>query len=92
MIKFLVHDPEDMVGVAVANIEAGETVIGKIQDSKQTVEIKAISNIPLGHKIALKDIASGERVIKYHLPIGKAVADIKKGEHVHTHNLKTERW
>lgn len=92
MIKFLVHDPEDMVGVAVANIEAGESVTGKIQDSDKTVEVKAVSNIPLGHKIALKDIANGERVIKYHIPIGKAVADIKVGEHVHTHNLKTERW
>ncbi|GAB6180109.1 UxaA family hydrolase [Desulfotomaculum defluvii] len=92
MIKFLVHDPEDMVGVAVADIEAGETVTGKIQDSDQTIEIKAISNIPLGHKIALKDIANGERIIKYHIPVGKTVADIKKGEHVHTHNLKTERW
>lgn len=92
MIKFLVHDPEDMVGVAVANIEAGETVTGKIQDSDKTLEVKSVSNIPLGHKIALKDIANGERVIKYHIVIGKAVADIKAGEHVHTHNLKTERW
>lgn len=92
MIKFLVHDPADMVGVAVANIEAGETVTGKIQDSDKTIELKAISNIPLGHKIALKDIANGERVIKYHINIGKSVADIKAGEHVHTHNLKTERW
>lgn len=92
MIKFLVHDPADMVGVAVANIEAGETVTGKIQDSDQTIEIKAISNIPLGHKIALVDIANDTRVIKYHINIGKTVADIKKGEHVHTHNLKTERW
>ncbi|MEW6696325.1 MAG: UxaA family hydrolase [Bacillota bacterium] len=92
MIKFLVHDPEDMVGVAVANIEAGETVTGKIQDSDKTIEVKSVSNIPLGHKVALKDIANGERVIKYHIVIGKAVADIKAGEHVHTHNLKTERW
>lgn len=92
MIKFLVHDPEDMVGVAVVNIEAGETVTGKIQDSDKTIEVKSVSNIPLGHKIALKDIANGERVIKYHIVIGKAVADIKAGEHVHTHNLKTERW
>ena len=92
MIKFLVHNPADMVGVAVADIKAGETVTGKIQDSNNTLEIKSVSDIPLGHKIALKDIAAGELVIKYHVPIGKTVQAIKKGEHVHTHNLKTERW
>nr|WP_315989420.1 SAF domain-containing protein [Desulforamulus aquiferis] len=37
-------------------------------------------------------MAAGERVIKYHVPIGKTVQAIKVGEHVHTHNLKTERW
>lgn len=92
MIKFLVHDLADMVGVAVADIKAGEAVTGKVQDSDKTIEIQSISDIPLGHKIALKEIAAGERVIKYHVPIGKTVQAIKKGEHVHTHNLKTERW
>ena len=42
-----------------------------------------------GHKYALCDIKTGENVIKYGSPIGHAIADIKKGEHVHTHNLKT---
>ncbi len=42
-----------------------------------------------GHKYAVKDIALGEKVIKYGCPIGVATADIKEGEHVHSHNLKT---
>ncbi|MDD6485186.1 MAG: altronate dehydratase family protein [Clostridiales bacterium] len=42
-----------------------------------------------GHKTALEDIKAGEQIIKYGYPIGHAVADIKKGEHVHTHNIKT---
>ena len=46
-------------------------------------------NISDGHKYALCDIKSGENIIKYGQPIGHATADIKKGEHVHTHNLKT---
>ena len=46
-------------------------------------------NIADGHKYAVCDIAKGEKVIKYGMPIGHATADIKKGEHVHTHNLKT---
>lgn len=43
-----------------------------------------------GHKYALADIKAGEKVIKYGFPIGHATADIKKGEHVHTHNMKTD--
>ena len=50
-----------------------------------TVEV----NLTDGHKYALRDIKAGEPVIKYGNPIGIATADIQKGEHVHTHNVKT---
>ena len=46
-------------------------------------------NLEDGHKYALKDIPSGQNIIKYGNPIGHAVCDIKKGEHVHSHNMKT---
>lgn len=46
-------------------------------------------NIENGHKYAIKDIQQGENIIKYGFPIGHALCPIKKGEHVHTHNLKT---
>ena len=46
-------------------------------------------NLENGRNYALKDIAKGENIIKYGYPIGHATADIKKGEHVHTHNVKT---
>ena len=46
-------------------------------------------NLEDGHKYALRDIKSGEDIIKYGNPIGHATVDIKKGEHVHTHNVKT---
>lgn len=42
-----------------------------------------------GHKIALCDIPEGQNIIKYGYSIGHATADIKKGEHIHTHNIKT---
>ena len=42
-----------------------------------------------GHKYAIRDISAGENIVKYGMPIGHATADIKKGEHVHSHNLKT---
>ena len=46
-------------------------------------------NLSDGHKYALCDIKTGENIIKYGNPIGHATADIKKGEHIHTHNMKT---
>lgn len=46
-------------------------------------------NVSTGHKVALADIAEGENIIKYGFPIGHATCDINKGEHVHSHNLKT---
>ncbi len=46
-------------------------------------------NLADGHKYARRDIAVGENIIKYGAPIGHATAPIKKGEHVHTHNVKT---
>ena len=53
------------------------------------VALEATETIPAGHKFALRDIAAGEKVIKYGDPIGIAKEDIKKGEHVHTHNVRT---
>ena len=92
MVSFLIHGKSDNVGVATKDIKAGERGKGLYMDSQKTVTLKALMDIPLGHKIALKDLKKGEGAIKYGLDIGKIVADIKKGEHVHIHNLKTRRW
>ena len=48
--------------------------------------------MPLGHKIALKDLKEGDTILKYGHDIGKVVKAIKKGEHVHVHNVKTKKW
>ncbi len=92
MIQFLVHEKADNVGVATVDIKSGETAQGLYMDSQEPVEKKALQDIPLGHKIALDDIKSEASVTKYGADIGRVVADIKTGEHVHTHNLKTRRW
>jgi (2R)-sulfolactate sulfo-lyase subunit alpha len=92
MIKFLVHENSDTVGVATEDIKADETAQGLFMDSQDNIEMKALSDIPLGHKIALKDFAVDDTVIKYGHDIGKVVADIRAGDHVHIHNLKTKRW
>ncbi len=92
MIQFLVHDKVDNVGVATVDLAAGETACGLTMDSQKEVTIKVLTDIPLGHKIALKDFKKGETVIKYGHDIGRVVAAIKTGEHVHVHNVKTKRW
>ena len=54
-----------------------------------SVAVRAGLAVPMGHKMALCDIAQGENIIKYGFAIGSAKADIKKGEQVHTHNVRT---
>jgi (2R)-sulfolactate sulfo-lyase subunit alpha len=90
--KFLVHAPGDSVGVAIESIAAGENVDGVVLENNSNVKMKAVDAIPLGHKIALTALGSGSAVIKYGETIGRTVAAIAPGQHVHTHNLKTARW
>ena len=92
MVQFLVHEKKDTVGVAVVDVKAGQALEGRSLDSNETVRAKAIADIPLGHKIALRDFNVGDTVIKYGCDIGKVVAPIKAGDHVHVHNVKTKRW
>jgi hypothetical protein len=54
----------------------------------QTIVCEA--SLGLGHKIAARDIASGEKIVKYGAPVGSAIRDIPMGEHVHLHNIKSD--
>ncbi len=93
MNHFVLHDAADTVAVVVVEgIEAGATLRGWIMDENRHIAATAKSNIPIGHKIALKDMNVGDTVIKYGVDIGKVVAPIKAGEHAHVHNIKTKRW
>ena len=89
----LVHEKKDTVGVVVIEgLKSGTNMLAVITHDNTDFHIKAKMDIPIGHKVALKDIKSGDTVWKYGEDIGKAVADIKTGEHVHVHNMKTKRW
>lgn len=79
MDKAIIINLKDNVGVALRELNTGDVFD----------DIELICNIPEKHKFALCDIPEGDNVIKYGYPIGKATCDIKKGEHIHTHNLKT---
>jgi len=90
---FIVHDKADTVGVMVVeDAPACENLTGWIMETDETITVKALDPVPLGHKIALKDIPSGDTILKYGHDVGRAVAAIGKGHHVHVHNMKTKRW
>jgi (2R)-sulfolactate sulfo-lyase subunit alpha len=92
-VHFLIHNEQDDVGVAVVDIKAGDVVIGKTLDTQEERgHVKALEDVALSHKIALRDFAVGDTITKYGQDIGKVVAAIKTGEHVHVHNVKTKRW
>ena len=93
MIHFVVHDEGDCVGVVVVEgVKAGDTLTGWIMDQDKEITFKAASNIPIGHKLAIKALAKDATVIKYGTDIGRVVAAIGVGEHAHVHNIKTKRW
>ena len=90
---FIVHDKADTVGVMVVeNAQAGQDLTGWIMETDETISLKALDAVPLGHKIALKEIKPDDTVLKYGHDVGRAVAAIRKGNHVHVHNMKTKRW
>ncbi|MBR1672091.1 MAG: altronate dehydratase [Fretibacterium sp.] len=77
--------PSDMVAVALRPLTAGASI--PISGADFSVTLR--EDIAMGHKVALRDIAAGEKVIKYGFPIGEATAGIPQGHHVHSHNLRT---
>lgn len=89
----IVHDPEDSVGVVVADVvQSDQEARVWVMDNNEHFTLVPTAEIALGHKVALKDLAVGDTVLKYGSDIGHVVAPIKKGEHVHVHNVKTKRW
>ena len=76
--------PEDNVLTALACLEPGETVW---IDGEPLV---LAQRIPFGHKVAARLVAAGEKIIKYGVAIGSTTQPIARGEHVHTHNLRSD--
>ena len=90
---FNVHDAKDTVGVVtVEGVKAGEQLTGWIMETDETVVLKALDDIPIGHKIAMVAIRPDDTIIKYGHDVGKAIAAVARGGHVHVHNMKTKRW
>ena len=93
MNHFVLHDAKDSVAVVVVEgVKSGMELTGWIMDEDKLTNVVARSDIPIGHKVALCDMAPGDTVWKYGIDMGKVVAPIKAGEHAHVHNIKTKRW
>ena len=92
-IQFLVHEDGDSVGVVVVEgVKAGQDLTGWVMAEDRTITFKVLNDIPIGHKLALNALSVGDTVMKYGTDIGKVIAPIKQGEHLHVHNVKTKRW
>ncbi len=91
--QLLVHSRKDNVGVVVVEgLAAGAEMLCVVTEDNTDFRLTSRAAPPIGHKIALRDIAKGDTIIKYGEDIGRAVADIAKGDHAHVHNIKTKRW
>ena len=74
---FVVHEPGDSVGVIVVEgVKKGDKLNGWVMDGNQSIDFETLNDIPIGHKIALKDMAVGDTVIKYGTDIGKVVQPV----------------
>jgi len=76
--------PQDNVAVALRALRAGEVVM--LGDTR----IRVARDIAVGHKLAARPIAAGEKILKYNCPIGSASAPIAAGDYVHTHNVASD--
>lgn len=91
--QLLVHNKRDNVGVIVVEgVKAGEELLCVVTEDNSDFKMVVKDDVPIGHKVALKDLAKDDTAIKYGEDIGRMIAPAAKGAHVHTHNLKTKRW
>lgn len=88
---FLAHRQGDDVAVAVADVGAGAANVACLDTGAQ-FPVTVLAEIPLGHKVAVRDLADGEQVTEYGVTIGLTRRPVAAGELVHTHNLRSARW
>ena len=87
---FLAHEAGDAVAVAVRDLLPGPARGTYLTGGDLAVEV--LDEVALGHKIALVDVEADADVIEYGVRIGIATAAIRKGQHVHVHNVRSARW
>ena len=80
-------NPGDNVVTVVDDAAAGDSIQHVTSEGRE--ELTVVNDVPFGHKVAVKDIGAGEPVVKYNEVIGRASAAIRRGEHVHAHNVQS---
>jgi len=85
----VVITPKDSVAVATVDLKKGQVATMFI--GEKILEVALKDDVKFGHKFAIKDIAKGEHVLKYSESIGTATRNITVGEHVHIHNVESDR-
>ncbi len=85
-----VDDLDNVATVFANGVTAGTEV--EIRDKRGNLDpVTVLADVPYGHKIAVRDIAKGEHIMKYGESIGEAEVDIRRGDYVHVHNMKALR-
>ena len=88
----LLHEAGDDVGVTAMDLEAGEVVQAVTLEGEPVTDITLVDDVPLSHKVAMRDMEAQHHIIEYGRPIGYATVAIAAGAHVHVHNIKSLRW
>ncbi len=88
-VQAIIINEKDNVATTLKGFNAGAEVSLEIQGQAQKISLR--SDIPMGHKFALKDMEAGDAVIKYGEPIGQATVRISRGDHVHVHNVASPK-
>lgn len=87
--RAIVIGPRDDVAVVVEDVKEGAAIEAQSAAGRQV--LTARQDIAAGHKVALRDISAGHPILKYGEKIGLALTDIRRGDHVHIHNLASDR-
>lgn len=90
-LAFLVHDKGDDVAVAVRDVVPGQAHAVYLK-SGESLTIEVLAEIPLGHKVAIRDLGDDEPVIEYKVMVARTRHAINAGDYVHTHNIRSARW
>ncbi len=84
----MIINEKDNVGTALEALRSGAEISVKVRGHVEKMTV--LSDVPMGHKLALRDIEKGETVIKYGEPIGQSTSRISRGEYVHVHNVVSQ--
>ncbi|MBK5227241.1 MAG: UxaA family hydrolase [Actinobacteria bacterium] len=90
--QFLIHHEGDDVAVAIEDVPSGREAVAVAMDTGGRVTVTTRGEVPLGHKVALKDLKDGDDVHKYGVAVGHVTADVSTGDYIHTHNMRSSRW